>query len=301
MENTSSEMVLNLNPVILSTLTKFINELELVFDYIDKNCIENLRKYIEDLNNDNNKIKDFSQSLCEILKQYEENLSYIMTSKQKLKTVDFKFMDDIILFNDQLNFNIFKDENKNTKRTIIAYLYNLYMSCFISLFGTQTNNDEFTKKISVFIDDLQKSTQQTVSSNNNVKQKIKVNRNNFKGNILNDPNIMGLLGNLGNKNLGGLDNILQSFISNKEIMNIASDLSKDIQTQNIDPMTLLTSIMSGKPNNELQNLVSNVTQKIEQKINNGEIDKNVLETQAKNILNGLKNNNNSSETNTKNK
>ena len=36
---------------------------------------------------------------------------------------------------------------------------------------------------------------------------------------------------------------------------------------------------------QIQNLVNNVTKKIEHKINKGEIDKSLLESQAKNILN----------------
>jgi len=72
---------------------------------------------------------------------------------------------------------------------------------------------------------------------------------------------------------------------------LATDLSKDIQDQKIDPMMLLSSIMSGKPNDTIKNLVSNITNKIESKINNGEIDKTIFEQQAKNIINSVQNSN----------
>lgn len=98
-----------------------------------------------------------------------------------------------------------------------------------------------------------------------------------------------LSGGLGD--LNGLGNIFQSLMSNNEIMNIATDLSKDIKEENIDPMSLLSSIMSGKPNDKLNKLVSNITNKIETKINNGEIDKDALEQQAQSIMNSVKSNN----------
>ena len=41
----------------------------------------------------------------------------------------------------------------------------------------------------------------------------------------------------------------------------------------------------------IQNLVSNITNKIESKINNGEIDKTVFEQQAKNIINSVQDSN----------
>ena len=49
-------------------------------------------------------------------------------------------------------------------------------------------------------------------------------------------------------------------------------------------MVLLSSIMSGKPDNNITNLVSKITNKIEDKINNGEIDRSMLEKQAKDIM-----------------
>lgn len=85
----------------------------------------------------------------------------------------------------------------------------------------------------------------------------------------------------------GFGNVLQSLMGNQEIMSLASDLSRDIQSQNLDPMALLSSMMSGKPNGAIEDLVNNITGKIEEKINNGDIDKNLLESQAQSILNNI--------------
>jgi hypothetical protein len=102
---------------------------------------------------------------------------------------------------------------------------------------------------------------------------------------------MGNLPGLGLGDINGLSNIFQSLMANNDIMNIASDLSKDIKNENIDPMSLLTSLMSGQPNDKLNKLVTNITNKIETKINNGEIDKDLLEKQAENIMSSVQNKN----------
>jgi hypothetical protein len=77
-------------------------------------------------------------------------------------------------------------------------------------------------------------------------------------------------------------------MANKEIMNIASDMTNEIQIENIDPISLLTSLMSGKKDDKLLGIVHNITSKLEEKINTGKIDKNVLEKEAENILNKFK-------------
>lgn len=276
-----------LNPLIkqeiLSTLVSFITQLELVFDYINNEYINKLRDFSTTLNNDKT-LLNFAETTYNILKPYETNLSYIIMEKHKIKSSFYDFLNNIVLFDNILEFNVFKDENKNTKKTIVTYLYNLYMSCFILKFGTQTENQDFSQKLISFVENLQKISQEQINLNSiNKKKKKHSSRNTSKNGNLNIDNIMGLVSNP--NNLNGLDNVFKSLMSNNELMNIASDLSKDIQNENIDPLTLLSSMMSGKPNNQIQKLVNNVTKKIEHKINKGEIDKTLLESQAKNILN----------------
>jgi hypothetical protein len=86
------------------------------------------------------------------------------------------------------------------------------------------------------------------------------------------------------KNLLGSD-----FMGNPQIMNIANDIATDIQKENIDPMTLLSSMMAGGNNNKVNKLISNITNKLENKINNGEIDENALQQQASNMINFVQN------------
>jgi hypothetical protein len=143
------------------------------------------------------------------------------------------------------------------------------MSLFILQFGStrDESNDNFTNELSNFITTLQTQIQP--------KAEVKIKQKRQQRPLQNSNS--------------GLEGIFESLLSNGEIMNIATDLSNDIQMQNIDPMTLLSSVMSGKPNKQLQKLVSNITGKIERKINNGEIDKNMLEQQAKSIIDTVQN------------
>lgn len=282
----------NLNPLIkqeiLSTLVSFITQLDLVFDYINNEYINKLRDFSSTLNDDKI-LLDFAETTYNTLKLHETNLSYIIMGKHKIKTSDYDFLNNIVLFSNILEFNVFKDENKNTKKTIVSYLYNLYMSCFILKFGTKTDSEDFSNNLMSFIQNLQKVSQAPSPSINKKKKKSNSHSKNSNKNNSNF-NLSNIMNLVNPSQLNGLEDVFKSLMSNNELMNIANDLSKDIQNENIDPLTLLSSMMSGKPNNQIQKLVNNVTKKIEHKINKGEIDKTLLESQAKNIINQFQNN-----------
>jgi len=259
----------NIENELLKTLGKFFNEIDLVFDNIDKQKVSKLQKYLGSLKDSTN-LKTFVKETILALETYDKDISYIMTTRNKIKTSEYSFLNNVTLFDNILCFSCFSNENKNTKRSIVKYLYNIYMSVFILNFGLidNINIDSFTTHLSNFLSGINLDEEViTISSKNKIKQNPKQN--------VNGPNI----------------NLLESLMGNSDIMNLATDLSKDIQDQKIDPMMLLSSIMSGKPNDMIQNLVSNITNKIESKINNGEIDKTMFEQQAKNIINSVQNSN----------
>jgi hypothetical protein len=99
-------------------------------------------------------------------------------------------------------------------------------------------------------------------------------------------NLESMMGNMGG--MGDLGGIMSSILGNQEILNIASDISHQMSTQQLDPMSMLTSLMSGNiENSPLNGLVSQIQQKVEMKIESGEIDKSELENQAQNIMNNI--------------
>ena len=84
---------------------------------------------------------------------------------------------------------------------------------------------------------------------------------------------------------------MESLLGNKEILNIATDISQKMHSQQLNPMSMLSSLMSGDiENSQLQGLVEEIQQKVEDKINSGEINKDSLEDQAKNIMGTISNN-----------
>lgn len=273
----------SLNPMIedevKKTLTSFFNEIDLVFDYIDKSIVDNLNNFLKSLD-DSERLQDFINDCLPILKKYEDEIFYIVTTKKKIRTNDFEFLNNIVLFNNLLEFKLFFSENKNTKRSIVKYLYNIYMSIFILNFGFVSDNniDDFTQQLSSFVSNMQT---RLIEQEKTERLKVVDTKNKIYKQKSNLPQAIPQT----TPNFGGL---LESLMQNGDIMNLATDLSKDIQNENLDPMMLLTSMMSGKPDGKIQQLVTNITSKIESKINNGELDKNLLEQQAKSILNTVK-------------
>lgn len=283
----NQEMQSHINPLIerelLKTLGQFFNEIDVAFDNVERDVVNKLHKFLKTLDNIDN-MTHFVKTTFPILKSCEDKISYIMTSKRKLKSSDYDFMNDICLFNDILNFGCFSSENKGTKKSLVKYLYNIYMSVFILNFGVAGDNsniDLFTQQISQFMKSIQDKMEQDKMEQNKVKQeKMEQNKNKMKQE-------QNKIAKNSAPELGGMGNLLNSLMSNQGIMSLATDLSKDIEKENIDPMLLLSSLMSGRPDSRIESLVSNITEKIETKINNGELDKTQLEQQANTMLNSI--------------
>ena len=83
-------------------------------------------------------------------------------------------------------------------------------------------------------------------------------------------------------NTTGIDfSPFDNLMKNNDIMSIANELSSEMSSLDIDPMSMMTSLMSGNlKDNKLGSLLSSISGKITQKINSGAIDKNALEQQA---------------------
>lgn len=282
---------------LLQTLSCFINEIDLIFDYINKNSISKWKQYISDLHSDSSLLESFVSTTVQQLQPHERSISLVVLSKSKIRRTAYDFLSNVTLFsgdgnndndNDNnsipvLDFSVFSDENKNTKLTIVKYLYNIYMTSYLCHFGIDNSS---TKQFIDYLNDLKAK----VSSRGGVNGTVK-NKTNCVVETLNTANITASIMNNGNKSnntgapdVSNLGNLFESLMGNREIMNIAADLSKDIQNENLDPVSLLTSLMSGKPNDTIQRLVTNISGKIEDKIQRGEIDKDLLERQTQSIL-----------------
>ena len=81
--------------------------------------------------------------------------------------------------------------------------------------------------------------------------------------------------------------MLSNILGNTDLMSIATEISKDLQGETLDPMALMSAMMSGKPNPQLSKLVQDISTKIEGKISSGELDQQRLEEQATSIMNAV--------------
>lgn len=278
-ENVIESLIKFIESEYINIMVQMVNEFDLVFDYIDKSEIKKLKKYIKTLVKSDILDKQMREYM-DYMSKYEKNMQNVI-GNTKTKTQDLVFLNDIILF-EGFNFNVFKDENKSTKRTIIQYLYNMYMSCqFIITYNANKTNSiqeldisdalkNFTEMMSLKFTKEQQS-QPEDSSQQASSSKRTTNKSN--GNPL--------------EQLGDIGNVFNDILANKDIMNLATDISKDLQNQKIDPMMIMSGLLTGKPSPMLNNLVNKITTKLENKMQSGEIDKRVFEEQAKNVLNAV--------------
>ena len=254
----------------------FINELDLTMDYLSKDLITNVRDYLTKIATDSDELNLFVENTKNHLETFQVQISAILFSNKKVKSDYYNFMNDIVLFNNLLELSLFKDESKNTKKGLIKYVYSIYMSCVFLHQSQCEDENELSSKLSEFVEKIQNEANNALKEDDIKKTKRRIPRTQIPQNL---PNFAGN---------GDLGNIMESLLGNKDILNIASDISQKMQSQQLNPMSMLSSLMSGNiENTPLQSLVDEIQQKVETKINNGEIDKDMLENQAKNIMGSI--------------
>lgn len=271
---------------LLNTLDKFVNELDIAFDYIPKDTIMQIKKYIKKIKDDDKELKLLVDNILETFKSCESKLAFLSLSNGKVKTKEFDILNEKVVFGNLLNLSLFKEENKNTKKIICKYIYNMYMSSVILKFSFSDNlsldslNQELSNYFNIIKEQHSQQSQQNQQTGSESSKKKNIRRLQ-KG----DADIANLA------NLEGMDDIMNSLFANKDLVNIASEFTQDIQKQNINPMMMLGSLMSGKPDKKITDLIGQISGKLEKKLISGELDKGVFEQQASNLMNTLKTSN----------
>jgi hypothetical protein len=284
---------------LFKNVDAFLNELELTMDYLDPQVIPSIRKYMEKIDTDKEEFNKFLDYTTQHLGSFESKISAVLFSNKKIKSDFYNFLNGVTLFSNILSFRVFENESKNTKKGLIKYLYSIYMS---SVFLNQTKDttnetDILQNKLSEFVSKIQQEAETALQAEDIKQNKPSSSSKHKRRNAISvghsnlphpDPSILaGLGGNLG----GGMGDIMESILGNKEILNIATDISQKMQSQQINPMSMLSSLMTGNiENTPLQGLVEEIQQKVEDKINTGEIDKSKLEDQAKSIMGSITSN-----------
>ena len=250
---------------LFKTLDDFANELDIAFEYIDN--VQSIKEFISQMKSNEQKLDAFLKSVNSDLCPYEVTIGQVATTNGKLRTRDFDFFEELVLFSGLLPFNKFKSENKNTKKVLVTYLYNMYMASVVMQFGDSEFLQNYISRLTA-----KQSDQISPSSEPSAPSGTKRTRR---------------MNNLNGFGLGGLEEVMGSLLGNSNIMEIASDLSKEIENEKIDPTAMLSSLLSGSSCDKTQKIIKNLTGKIEQKLNSGEIDKNALEKASSSLLQQL--------------
>jgi hypothetical protein len=280
---------------LFKNIESFVNELELSFDYIDKSVFENIHKYISEIKTDDNAFKSFSKYTFDHLKDFEKDISFALFSKQKVKSDRLNFLDQVHLLGDTqekclLHLSDFSKENKNTKKSLLKYLYNFYMTTF---FIQLEDTTKLTDELHTFVNNIQEKLKESesvvvnVPSSSSSSSRPRHRRNAAIGG-------MPVGGNMGipflpgglpaGLNLGGMENVMSSLLGNKDILNLATEISEQMKTERINPMSMLSGLMTGQIDPKLENLMGKIQQNVETKMQSGEINKEQFEEQAKNII-----------------
>lgn len=253
-------------------ISQLVNEIDLLFDYVPKDIKYKLQKYSENISlNKEFRVKQM-KSIMDKLKPFEDKIYDISIVKKKTKTSDLEFLDSLILFEDVLDMKMFSHENKNTKISLVNYLSTMYLSGTFGSFGMQENFnvEELSKEMTNFIESVKQKAELKDKKPQTRQQRGSTRRVNTRQAVP-----------------GGMGGLLSTLMSNPDIMNMAADLTQDLQQQNIDPMTLMSSLMTGNPSGHIGNLVNKITNTLEQKISSGAIDKDSLEHQAEQIMSAV--------------
>ena len=112
---------------LFKNIDAFINEIDLTMDYIEKSIIPNTRKYVDLIKTNETEFSSFVEYTNSHLHKYEAQLSAVLFSNKKIRSDYYAFLDEIVLFNNLVNFSVFESEAKNTKKGLIKYLYCIFI------------------------------------------------------------------------------------------------------------------------------------------------------------------------------
>lgn len=262
METTKDSSSLNFKEKILEVVKTFTTELSISFDYI-KNTSE-LESYYSKISKNDASFSKFVSDTVNLLKPYELCITNVVLTERKIKTSEYTFLSNIKLFDGLLDLSLFSNENKNTKKMLTKYLYSLYFSCFLHELSNfeSLNLEEHLQK---FMNNLQTDNEEQSATSTSTKSLPKSSSNSSSG----------------------LENVMESMFSSPDLFNIASELTEDLKSQNVNPMSLIQGLMSGNMDGRVGDMIQNMTQKLETKIANGELDTKQLEEQTQKMMSQL--------------
>jgi hypothetical protein len=225
----------------INELEKFVNEMVISFDVLEP-VEKALEKYIAKLRNDSTFLEEQKEYTLHHLKCYQSDILKVVECKGKIKGNWFDFLDKIKLFSNLINFDVFKSENKNTKRTLVK---NLYFQVYKCNELTSTNFKETLDALKEQIGET--STMQLPESMSDLPREA--------------------LDSMG----------MGSFLNNPALSSIMNSTLKGIKDSGMNPLDMVSQILSGGSNDVLNSLMDSVSKEITDKMASGELDENQLQ------------------------
>lgn len=278
-----------LKTLYIKEVERFINELVLTFDYIDKPTQSSLTKYVKKLETNNKFFQEQSTITLHHLKIFENDMKNVINHKGKIHANMFNFMNNITLFNNLLYFHIFESENKNTKKTIVKNLFNqVYLNVQIidSFQNIDLKNVDFTKFQESTLNLLQQlQTQETPKVKETPKTQEKPSISHSRSSIT--PTVPLNFNEL--QQIPGISQFLDNPVM-KDTMNI---MMESVHSGEINPMNMLTDLLSGKTeeNSQITTMMNKITTNIQDKIIRGETTEQELTENLTSSVTSVLNNN----------
>lgn len=250
-------------------LKNFITQLEISFDYVKEDVVMNVNQYISETD-----LNDICTEISRELSPFRDVIHKICNTN-KVKTKEYMFLENIKLFGEVLKFDLFKDENKNTKKSIVENLNSILNETNVInlLMSKQNVSDADIENLIENMQSMQsmQSTQSTQSTH-----------------AVDLPDLSGLMsGDMSGLMSGDLSGVVDDLMKDDTISGLVKDISKEFETGKLNPMDLMSIItnpQSIQQNSALQGIISNITSKVESSVKNGSIDPSKLEEQAKKLL-----------------
>lgn len=245
-----------------------------------------------------NELKNIYPSMKDNLKMYDnldlENTHFLVLFLKNIKPhLQLIIENNIDIIKQDLFENINLSNVKTTvqtKNTILKYINVMFIQSFRYNKTKEDLNEILRLKTNInLVENLETKafliSISNLKTNKQLESESPINNENENENKNENEHIdLNLLNNLP----------INSSIMEGSIGKLAMDIAKDIDISKLEinnPMEMLQGIMSGdlSKNSSLQNLFGNITEKINTRLNSGEVDKDAILSDAQNIMEQTKN------------
>jgi hypothetical protein len=249
---------------LVKSIFKFVFEIEVGFDQVSLETKKSLTSFVKKLEKQTvfdewveteyNNLSSFSDELKNICKK--------LKTGEKIQTKEFEFLNEKKVFNDILELNHFKDENRNTKKDLVLLLNNIYKTLQLIKKGKENNLSEEE------LDELYNKCISKIEQSAPVAPVAPVARQH-------QPPTQPQLP--------------QNFLGGGSLQNLVTDMLGEFQKGDLNPMDLLQDIMKGPENiNKEGSVINKFAKKYENRFNDDSVKKEI-EEQFGSIMKNLKN------------